>query len=86
MLAPLTKIMLTKVKFKWIKIEQDAFDKINWIAAPDTLLTYPDLNTEFKIYTNASKIQLGEVINQKCKLIAFYIRKLTDAQNRYTVP
>ena len=44
MLAPLTKITSTKVKFKWTKIEQDAFDEIKWILSRDNLLTYPDSN------------------------------------------
>ena len=53
--------------------------------ARDTLLTYPNFNEAFKIHTNASAFQLGEVIRLKGKTIAFYSRKLTDAQQRYTV-
>ena len=53
--------------------------------ARDTLLTYPDFNETFKIHTDASAFQLGAVIIQKGKPIAFYSRKLTDAQQRYTV-
>ena len=51
----------------------------------DTLLTYLDFNEAFKIHTNASAFQLGEVVIQKGKPIAFYSRKLTSAQQRYTV-
>ena len=50
-----------------------------------TLLTYPYFNEAFKTHTNASAFQLGAVISQKGKNIAFYIRKLTDAYQRYTV-
>ena len=53
--------------------------------ASDTLLTYPDFNEEFKIHTDARNFRLVGVIIQKCKLIAFYIRKLTDAHERCTV-
>ena len=49
------------------------------------VLTYPDFIETFKIYTNDSAFQLGAVISQKGKPIAFYSRKLTDAQQRYTV-
>ena len=35
--------------------------------------------------TNASNFQLGEVIHQEGKPIAFYNIKLTSAQMRYTV-
>ena len=53
--------------------------------ARDTLLTYPDFNQTFKIHTDASAFQLVAVIIQKGKTIAFYSRKLTYAQQRYTV-
>ena len=51
----------------------------------DTLLTYPDFNETFRIHTNASAFQLGAVIIQKGKNIAFYSRKMTGTQQRYTV-
>ena len=50
----------------------------------DNLLAYTDFNKEFKINTDASKLQLGAVIIQKSKPISFYSRKITDAQKRYT--
>ena len=64
-LAPLNNITSSKVKCKWTKVEQDTFDKINRIVARDTLLDYPYFNEEFKIHTDASKFQLGEVISNK---------------------
>ena len=39
----------------------------------------------FKIHTYASTFQLGAVISQEGKPIAFYSRKLTDIKQRYTV-
>ena len=51
----------------------------------DTLLDYPYLNEEKKIYTNASDFQLWEVISQNDKPIAVYSIKLTGAQTSYTV-
>ena len=47
--------------------------------------TYPDFNETFKIHTDASAFQLGAVIIQKGKPIAFYGRKLTNDQQRYAV-
>ena len=52
--------------------------------ARDTLLSYPDFNEVLKIYTDANAFQLGGVIGQKGKPIAFYSRKPTDYQQRYT--
>ena len=71
MLAPLTKITSNKRKFKWTKIEQDAFDEIKWIVARDNFLTYPYFNETFKIHNNASAFQLAAVISQKVITINF---------------
>ena len=51
----------------------------------NTLLTYPDFNETFKTQTDDSGFQLGMVIIQKGKLIAFCSIKLNDAQRWYTV-
>ena len=53
--------------------------------ARDTLLIYPYFNETFKIYIDASAFQLGAVISQKVKTIAFYSRKLTYSQQQYAV-
>lgn len=61
-----------------------AFDTIKKIASQETLLRHPDFNKLFEIYTDASKAQLGAVISQNGKPIAFYSRKLNSAQLNYT--
>jgi hypothetical protein len=50
------------------------------------LLYYPDFNTPFifHLYTDASDHQLGAVIMQDRKLIAFYSRKFNISQKRFT--
>ena len=85
-LAPSIKLMSIKRNFKWDKIKQENFSEIKQIVACDTLLTYQEFNETFKIHTNNSVFKLGAVIFQKGKPIDFYSRKLTDAQQRYTVP
>jgi RNase H-like domain found in reverse transcriptase len=54
------------------------------IIAREVMLAYPDFNELFKIHTDASHYQLGAVISQKGKPIAFCSRKLNPAQTRYT--
>jgi RNase H-like domain found in reverse transcriptase len=49
------------------------------------VLTFCDFEKPFEIYTNASKVQLGAVTEQGGKHLAFYSRKLNDAQTHYTV-
>jgi hypothetical protein len=65
---------------------QQAFDKIKKVIGTEVLLCYPDFNKPalFHLYTDASDHQLGAVIMQDKKSIAFYSRKLNTAQKRYT--
>lgn len=49
-----------------------------------TVLTYPDFTKPFHIHTDASDYQLGSVISQNNRPIAFYTRKLTNPQTKYT--
>ena len=51
----------------------------------DTLLTYLGFSETFKIHTDARAFQLGTVISQKGKPIAFYSGKITDDQQQDTV-
>jgi hypothetical protein len=75
------------VKFEWHSSHQQAFDKIKKVIGTEiqVLLCYPDFNKPFPfhLYTDASDHQLGEVIMQDEKPIAFYSRKLNTAQKRY---
>jgi len=48
------------------------------------LLAYPQFNKPFIIHTVASHTQLESVISQDDKPIAFYSRKLSPMQARYT--
>ena len=73
-----------KVKWHWTDVHQKAFDTAKKLVCRDALLAYPDFNKPFYIYTDASHTQLGAVISQNNKPIAFYSRKLNPAQTRYT--
>ena len=64
-LAPITIITPSKANFKWTKTYQYAFVEIKRIAARDTLLTYTNVNEEFKMHTNARNFQLGAFIRHK---------------------
>ena len=74
-----------KPAWHWDAIHQKAFEEIKEVIARDVVLAYPDFDAPFEIYTDASSRQLGAVITQKNRPIAFFSRKLTDTQKRYTV-
>ena len=57
-----------------------AFCKAKKIVAHDVMLSYPDFMKEFMIHMDASHMQLGAVISQDGKPIAFFSRKLNNAK------
>jgi hypothetical protein len=54
-------------------------------VSQETLLSFPDFEKECHVYTDASNKQLGSVIKQEGKPLAFYSRKLDSAQTSYTI-
>jgi hypothetical protein len=51
----------------------------------DVVLAYPDYSLVFEIYTEASSKQLGAVITQDNRPIAFFSWKLSNMQHKYSV-
>jgi transposase InsO family protein len=83
-LAPLAALTAKGIKWEWTDRHQKSFDTMKRIISKEVLLTYPDFSLGFDIHTDASDLQLGAVISQQGKPIAFYSRKLNPAQTRYT--
>ena len=83
LLAPLTDLT-GKGKFVWTDKHQQAFLQMKAVLAREVLLSYPDHNLPFHVYTDASDLQLGAVIMQNKRPVAFYSRKLNSAQRNYT--
>ena len=69
---------------EWNDDCENAFIALKKLIAKETLLAYPNFNKKFTIHTDASDFQLGAVISQDGKPLAFYSRKLTSAQRNYT--
>ena len=98
MLAPLTDLVgecgetkttkknKTKKKpWRWDPIHQKAFDDVKATITKEVVLAYPDFSKVFEIYTDASTKQLGAVITQENRPIAFFSRKLSVTQAKYSV-
>ena len=98
MLAPLTDLVaecgLSKTEkaakkkkrgWYWTDVHERAFQRVKETIARDVMLAYPDFSKPFEIYTDACATQLGAVITQNNRPIAFFSRKLSDTQKRYTV-
>ena len=85
LLAPLAALTSKTRWWKLTDICTKAFEGIKSIIARDVMLSYPNFSKEFIIHTDASDVQLGGVITQDNKPLAFFSRKLLDAQKSYTV-
>ena len=82
-LAPLAALTSDKTPWKWTEEHQTAFETMKKVITRETMLAYPKFNEPFHIYTDASDKQLGAVISQDDRPIAFYSQKLAPAQTRY---
>jgi hypothetical protein len=85
LLTLLTALTKKNVKFEWTTKHQQAFDSLKNSLALEVILAYLDFSVPFEIYTDSLKYQIGSIITQKDKPLAFYSRKLTNPQMRYTV-
>jgi hypothetical protein len=98
MLAPLTDLVgecgqtkatkkndAKKKPWKWESIHQQLLDNVKATVAKEVVLAYPDFTKPFEIYTDASTTQLGAVITQGNRPIAFFSRKLSKTQSKYSV-
>ena len=75
----------TRKKFAWEDKHQKAFDAMKKVVSREISMAYPNFNETFNVYTDASSKQLGAVIVQNNRPIAFYSKKLNTAQRNYTV-
>jgi hypothetical protein len=98
MLAPLTSLVgecgqtkvtrakrTKKVPRHWDQVHQRAFNHVKATIAREVVLAYPDYSKVFKIYTDTSSKQLGAVITLENRPIAFFSRKLSTMQRKYSV-
>ncbi len=98
MLAPLTSLVgecgqmkttkakgTKKVPWHWDEVHQRAFNHVKATITKDVVLAYPGYSKVFEIYTDASSKQLGAVITQDNRPIAFFSRKLSNTQCTYSV-
>ena len=80
-LAPI--MALTKGKKKngpivWTEEAIESFEKIKTIIAEDAILHCPDFGKEFEIHTDSSNYQMGAVISQGGRPVAYWSKKETQ--------
>jgi hypothetical protein len=66
-----------KVPWHWDVVHQRAFNHVKATIARESVLACPDYSNVFEIYPDASSKQLGAVITQENRPIAFFSWKLS---------
>ena len=86
-LAPLNGLARSKKKnnWQWTEVEQAAFDEAKAMLAQELILYYPDFSKPFVIHSDVSDLQLGAIISQDGKPLAYYTRKLNSGRKKYIV-
>ncbi len=98
MLTPLTSLVgecgqtkttkakgIKQVPWHWDEVHQRPFNHVKAKIAKDVVLANPDYSKVFEIYTDTPSKQLGAVITQDNRPIAFFSQKLSDTQRKHSV-
>ena len=74
-----------KAPWHWDNFHQEYVDQVKSTISQNVVLAYPDFSKPFEIYSDASLTQLGAVIIQDNRPLAFFSRKLLDTQKQYSI-
>ncbi|GFW57757.1 retrovirus-related Pol polyprotein from transposon 17.6 [Trichonephila clavipes] len=82
---PLYQLKKKGAKFNWSGEAQDSFDQIKRTLTEAPILQLPNFSEQFNLFTDASEVGIGAVLQQNQKPIAFASRTLNKAERNYTV-
>jgi hypothetical protein len=81
--APLTALTSSKTQWTWGDQEQEAFLNVKKALTRSPVLALPDQTKGFKIICDASNYGVGAVLTQDGRAVAFFSKKLNDAERNY---
>ena len=81
--SPLTKLLRKDVKFKWSEECQACFEKLNQCLTSAPVLTLPEGDDGYEVYSDASLRGLGCVLMQHGRVVAYTSRQLRPHEQRY---
>ncbi|KAH0777836.1 hypothetical protein KY290_009247 [Solanum tuberosum] len=81
--SPLTALTQKKAKFVWLEACEKIFQELKDRLTFALVLTLPEVTDGFVVYCDASRVGLGCVLMQNCKMIAYDSRQLKDHENNY---
>jgi hypothetical protein len=80
---PITELLKKGVKFSWDQKCEDAFHTLRAHLTTAPVLAQPDVSKPFDIYCDASGIELGCVLMQDNRVIAYASRALRTHEQNY---
>ncbi|GFW66565.1 retrovirus-related Pol polyprotein from transposon 297 [Trichonephila clavipes] len=72
-------------KFNWLTPTQNSFNKVKLALTETPVLQLPNFQEQFNLFTDASGVGIGIVLNQNQRPIAFTSRTLNKAERNCTV-
>ncbi|GFY21240.1 retrovirus-related Pol polyprotein from transposon 17.6 [Trichonephila clavipes] len=82
---PFYQLNIKGAKFNLSTEAQDSFDKIKRTLTEAPVLQLPNFTEQFNLFTDASGVRIGAVLNQNHRPIAFASKTLNKAERNYTV-
>ena len=85
MVVSLTDLTRKDMRFIWTSECQEAFQKVKYALTNASVLAPPELGKPFEVVSDASGVGLRAVLLQEGRPVAFESRKLSPAEQNYTV-
>jgi hypothetical protein len=82
--APLTECMKKGV-FQWTAATKISLEELKNIVTTQPILALKDFNKVFQVDCDVSGIEIGAVISQEGRAIAFFSEKLNDSRKKYSI-
>ncbi|GFX14057.1 retrovirus-related Pol polyprotein from transposon 17.6 [Trichonephila clavipes] len=82
---PLYRLKKKGAKFNWSTEAHDSFDKIKRSLTEAPVLQLMNFTEQFNLFTDASGVRIGAVLNQSHRPIAVASRTLNKVERNYTV-
>jgi hypothetical protein len=80
---PMTKLLKKEKKFKWTDECEISFQELKKRLVSAPVLCLPDLEKEFQVYCDASRLGLGSVLMQGGRVVAYASRQLKKHETNY---
>ena len=82
--SPLNRLLQKTTSFNWDSQCEDSFRELKYCLGDTIILVCPSPDKEYSLYTDASGVGIGAVLEQDDRVVAFSSRTLNEAEQRYS--